>query len=688
MNNAVNGNHSNKNSPTEEEGLGKWKVVEVLGTGKYGKVSLWKHEETGHRLAMKECSKELDEKMMVHWRREVEIIQTLHHEGLVKVDKQAQIGKCGSENSEIRRLPLEYCNGGDLRKILRKSEHCCGLEEYWVRELLRQLSSAIEYLHNNKIMHRDIKPENIILHHDHKTKNVCYKLTDFGYAVRWELEPCAREFVGTAQYLAPEMLSNKEYSHTIDYWCFGTVVFECITGHRPFVPTLAIPQWFEVVNKKQSDHICAVKLTTGIYMKINMDRWLMWMLLLDPNLRGGPLQDDNRIHCFSALEEILDTKIIHIYSIHGNKHTAIPVLDEDDDLCKLQQEIGTNCGIVVDSQLLLLPNGDTADLNTVIEGYWMDMSPDKSLVFVFNSNHAQSEDSEALVSDWIDGIMPSIVKAIKDEDTHVPYMQLKYIYRSAVYFCQKLNFHYERVTQGYGAIINHLTKLKSDLSQKKLTLLATYHKYLGKLEVFKDSLEQDLQSYQEQSASGIESEKIYNSWLKSRKEFDRIEKVGQNTNISEFIHSTDVLQDRLLKEIDTHQVDACHKQIQHLKTEALKLLHGLLQIPKDQRDKVFSCSKMSSVINRSMKAWKKYYKYMDASISVVLKLVRKVSYLDAELELVLQQFEKGGQDLMRLHQKRQNDVWTLLKLQSQVVAAVTNLNHNSNNDTKLSIVRV
>jgi serine/threonine protein kinase len=58
---------------------------------------------------------------------------------------------------------MEYCNGGDLRQVLNKPANCCGIPEKDVLEILRDISSAVVYLHSVKVVHRDIKPENVVI---------------------------------------------------------------------------------------------------------------------------------------------------------------------------------------------------------------------------------------------------------------------------------------------------------------------------------------------------------------------------------------------------------------------------------------------------------------------------------------------------------------------------------------------
>ncbi|XP_070544403.1 inhibitor of nuclear factor kappa-B kinase subunit alpha-like [Ptychodera flava] len=694
-------NHSNYDSDDMElPKVKKWRFVEVLGTGRYGTVSLLKHRQFGYKVALKERSKAVNDKTMVHWRREVEIVQTLEHENVVKALHVVELLE-KSEDGEVSKLPLEYCNGGDLRKVLRKPENCCGLQEPTIRDLVSQLAAAIEYLHNNKIMHRDIKPENITLHYAEDNK-VVYKLTDFGYAVRWSEEPTSRELVGTIQYLAPEMHGSKDYSHAVDYWSFGTVIFESIIGQRPFAPQCSYPEWLNIVNKKQSDHICAFRKTTGEvqysnelptpnnlsqYMKINMERWLMWMLLLEPSLRGGPLQADDRIHCFNALDDILAAKVVNIYSCQDKKFISYPLLGEVETLYKLQEEIAVQCGIEVKDQLLLLPKGSSPDEANWIKQCWSSSEPQDYFVTVFDTS-LTSESVHHNEAEFIDRTLPQLVHTI-DSAIQVPYPQLRKTYRHAVYFCQQLVRHQTRLEEGYKCFLHHVLELNLSLSKQTFLLMAVFHKFLGKVDFFRESLELDLESYKEQTATGIESDKIIESWEESKLEFEKLDMFCQDNFMHDIERRASRLQQKISEKLNPDKNQDEHRplEIENLKREAEKLFLGVIQTPKGERDRMYSCLEMSKVIDKSIIAWERFHKMIAAQISDTLKLRHEILSLLNKMKSTEKNLQRDCQKLSEMHTQRQRDVWTLLKLQSQVVAAVTNLNSGKTNESKV-VVRV
>lgn len=145
--------------------------------------------------------------------------------------------------SDLPMLSMEYCTQGDLRIVLSRGENCCGLPESDVRYILTDLMNAVSYLHNLKITHRDLKPENVVLQTYDRPNRIIYKLIDLGYAKEIDANSVKASFVGTLQYLAPEIFYLKNYSCSVDYWSLGLVAFEVICGIRPFLSNMSPAQW-------------------------------------------------------------------------------------------------------------------------------------------------------------------------------------------------------------------------------------------------------------------------------------------------------------------------------------------------------------------------------------------------------------------------------------------------------------
>lgn len=121
---------------------------------------------------------------------------------------------------------MRFKQGGELYHHLRKMGR---FSEDTARFYACQVLLGLEYLHSKKILYRDMKPENILLD---EVGNA--SLADFGISKELEDSAKTKSFVGTPEYVAPEVILQKGYDKTIDIWCFGVLLFEMVFGHPPF----------------------------------------------------------------------------------------------------------------------------------------------------------------------------------------------------------------------------------------------------------------------------------------------------------------------------------------------------------------------------------------------------------------------------------------------------------------------
>ncbi|XP_043793417.1 ribosomal protein S6 kinase alpha-2-like isoform X2 [Apis laboriosa] len=123
-------------------------------------------------------------------------------------------------------LILDFLRGGDLFSRLAKE---LMFTEDDVKFYLAELALALDHIHKLGIIYRDLKPENILLDTEGHIA-----LTDFGLS-KQPLDDCkAYSFCGTVEYMAPEIVTRKGHSFAADWWSFGVLMFEMLTGALPF----------------------------------------------------------------------------------------------------------------------------------------------------------------------------------------------------------------------------------------------------------------------------------------------------------------------------------------------------------------------------------------------------------------------------------------------------------------------
>ena len=106
-----------------------------------------------------------------------------------------------------------------------------GFDEDRARFYASEMILALDYLHNMGVVYRDLKPENILIDSEGHIR-----LTDFGLSKAGLRENSNRteSFCGTPEYLAPEIIKEKHYGYSVDWYSFGLVLYEMMTGINPF----------------------------------------------------------------------------------------------------------------------------------------------------------------------------------------------------------------------------------------------------------------------------------------------------------------------------------------------------------------------------------------------------------------------------------------------------------------------
>lgn len=201
----------------------QFELLKVLGQGSFGKVFLVRKivsKDAGTLYAMKVLKKAtLKVRDRVRTKMERDILAEVIHPFIVKLHYAFQTeGKLY--------LILDFLRGGDL--FTRLSKEVMFTEED-VKFYLAELALALDHLHQLGIIYRDLKPENILLDSDGHVS-----LTDFGLSKEALDDKKAYSFCGTVEYMAPEVVNRRGHTTAADWWSFGVLMFEMLTGTLPF----------------------------------------------------------------------------------------------------------------------------------------------------------------------------------------------------------------------------------------------------------------------------------------------------------------------------------------------------------------------------------------------------------------------------------------------------------------------
>ncbi len=198
-----------------------FELLKNLGKGYFGKVFLVEKKDSKELYALKVISK-LDiikRNFFENLRSEKQIMQKIHNPFVVNLEY------CFASPSYVF-FAMKFKQGGELYYHLRKNTR---FTEEVAKFYACQILEGLSYLHANNIIYRDMKPENILL--DEKG-NCC--LADFGISKILGNDASTRSFVGTPEYVAPEVILQTGHNKSVDIWCFGILLYEMVVGLPPF----------------------------------------------------------------------------------------------------------------------------------------------------------------------------------------------------------------------------------------------------------------------------------------------------------------------------------------------------------------------------------------------------------------------------------------------------------------------
>ena len=227
--------------------VGDLNLTKCLGKGSFGEVYLTTKQGSNIQYATKKIDKSAmkTDKSRQYLENEIKILKEMDHPNIIKLIEV-------KDTTKYYYLVMEYCNGGDLSKCLShyKNKNQKPFSEEVVQYLMRQIVSAICYLHKKNIMHRDIKLENILVNfdnekdaHERNMMKAKIKLIDFGFSRHLQKYELAYSILGNPINMEPGILKkldkndhNKDYGYDqkADIWSLGTICYEMLIGKSTF----------------------------------------------------------------------------------------------------------------------------------------------------------------------------------------------------------------------------------------------------------------------------------------------------------------------------------------------------------------------------------------------------------------------------------------------------------------------
>ena len=201
-----------------------FKYLETIDHGAFGTVIHVIEISTNKDMAIKVINKSNSKPSVIKKvKEEISILKQLNHENIVKF-----FGFFETNNQLL--IKMEYVKYGTLSKWIRNHKK---ITEEEASLILKQIFSAVVYLHGKQICHRDIKPENIMLSRENDLKSI--KIIDFGLSAQHFDKLMNSDYCGTYIYMAPEQIKKKLYFTSVDIWSIGILMFMLLNnGNHPF----------------------------------------------------------------------------------------------------------------------------------------------------------------------------------------------------------------------------------------------------------------------------------------------------------------------------------------------------------------------------------------------------------------------------------------------------------------------
>ncbi|KAM5278623.1 inhibitor of nuclear factor kappa-B kinase subunit beta isoform 2-T2 [Hipposideros larvatus] len=410
-----------------------------------------------------------------------------------------------------------------------------------------------------------------------------------------------------------------------------------------------------------------------------LEKWLQLMLMWHPRQRGtDPAYGPNG--CFKALDDILNLKLVHILNMVTGTIHNYPVT-EDESLQSLKARIRQDTGIPEEDQellqeagLALIPDKPATQCisdSKLNEGRTLDMD----LVFLFDNSKIAYETQISPRP------QPESVSCILQEPKrNLSFFQLRKVWGQAWHSIQTLKEDCNRLQQGQRAAMMNLLRNNSCLSKMKNSMASMSQQLKAKLDFFKTSIQIDLEKYSEQTEFGITSDKLLLAW---REMEQAVELCGREDEVKHLVERMMALQTDI---VDLQRSPMGRKQggtLDDLEEQARELYRRLREKPRDQRTEGDS-QEMVRLLLQAIQAFEKKVRVIYTQLSKTVVCKQKALELLPKVEEVVSLMNEDEKTVVRLQEKRQKELWNLLKIACSKVRGPVSGSPDSMNASRLT----
>jgi eukaryotic-like serine/threonine-protein kinase len=206
---------------SESRKVGRYEILEVIGVGANSRVARAFDPLIARIVAIKLFPSELARgEARNRFVQEARVVGQISHPAVIALHDMGV-----DEPSQTPYLVMEFIQGRPLEKLLERGSIPCAKACAWAAEV----ATALGVAHRKGVIHGDVKPANILITDDERVK-----LTDFGMARLASRDSRDTPLLGSPAYWCPEQIVGKPQDARSDIFSLGVVMYEMVTGHRPF----------------------------------------------------------------------------------------------------------------------------------------------------------------------------------------------------------------------------------------------------------------------------------------------------------------------------------------------------------------------------------------------------------------------------------------------------------------------